>query len=89
MPTAIQLQDGNVEKKTIMKMIIIVAVVLLLGVIVSLSSLNSNVVEIKPELKSNDSGNGNASVMNTTQTTTNTTNNMISIPLEKPPFIKD
>lgn len=80
------------ENKTLKKLIIIVAVILLLSVVISLFSNNSNVVEIKQEIKSNDSVNGNASVMNTTQNTTNTintNNNMISIPLEKPPFIKD
>lgn len=77
------------ENKTLKKWIIIVAVVLLLGVIASLFSNNSNVAEIKPKIKTNESGNINASVMNTNQTTTNTTQNMISIPLEKPPFIKD
>ena len=75
--------------KTIINVIIIVAVVLLLGIIVSLSSINSNVAEIKHEIKSNESGNSNASVINTSQNTTYPTNNMISIPLEKPPFIKD
>jgi len=78
-----------VENKTLKKVIIIVAFVLFLSVIISLFSNSSNVVEIKPEIKSNESGNSNASVMNTNQTTTNTTKNMISIPLEKPPFIKD
>jgi hypothetical protein len=78
-----------VENKTVKKVVIIVAIVLLLGVIVSFSSINSKVVEIKPEIKSNDSGNFNTSEMNINQTTTNTTNRMISIPLEKPPFIKD
>ena len=77
------------ENKTLKKVIIIVAFVLFLSVIISLFSNSSNVVEIKPEIKSNESGNSNASVMNTNQTTTNTTKNMISIPLEKPPFIKD
>ena len=76
-------------KKTLTTVIIIVAIVLLLGVIVSLSSINSNVAEIKPEIKSNESGNINASMINTSQNTTYPTNNMISIPLEKPPFIKD
>lgn len=71
------------------KVIIIVAVILFLSVIISLFSNSSNVVEIKPEIKSNESGNSNFSVMNTTQNTTNANNNTISIPLEKPPFIKD
>jgi septal ring-binding cell division protein DamX len=77
------------ENKTIKKVIIIVAVVLLLGIIASLFQINSNIVNIKPEIKSNESGNIDASVMNTNtnQNTTNTTKNMISIPLEKPPFI--
>lgn len=77
------------ENKTLKKVTIIVAFVLFLSVIISLFSNSSNVVEIKPEIKSNESGNSNASVMNTNQNTTNTNNNMISIPLEKPPFIKD
>lgn len=77
------------ENKTRKNVIIIVAVVLLLGVIVLLSSINSNEAKIKPEIKNNDSGNANTSVMNSSQNTTKTANNMISIPLEKPPFIKD
>jgi hypothetical protein len=78
-----------VENKTVNKVVIIVAVILLLGVIVSFSSINSKEVEIKPEIKSNDSGNINTSEMNINQTTTNPTKNTFSIPLEKPPFIKD
>ena len=77
------------ENKTLTKVIIIVAVVILLGVIISLSSINSNVAEIKPEIKSNESGNSNPTRINTSQNTTYPTNNMFSIPLEKPPFIKD
>ena len=77
------------ENKTIKKVIMIVAVVLLLGIIASLFLINSNIVNIKPQIKSNEIGNINASVMNTNQNTTNPTKNMISIPLEKPPFIKD
>jgi flagellar basal body-associated protein FliL len=80
-----------VKNNTIKIVIIIIAAVLLLGVIASLSSINSNVVDIKSEMKTDDGGNSNASLMNTTQNTTNNTNKTrtgpISIPLEKPPFI--
>ena len=77
------------DKKTQKRVIIIGAVVLLLGAIVSFSLINSNAVDIKPEIKSNESGHSNTSVNITNQTTTNTTKNTFSIPLEKPPFIKD
>jgi uncharacterized protein YxeA len=61
-----------VENKTIKKMIIIVAVVLLLGIIASLflNYSNSNISEIKPEIKINESGKSNDSVMNNNQNTT-------------------
>jgi len=78
-----------VDNKKLKNVIIIVAIVLLLSVIISIFSNNSNVADIKSEIKTNDSGNINASVMNINQTTTNNTKNTFSIPLEKPPFIKD
>lgn len=76
-------------KITINNVLIIVAVVLLFGLIASLFSNNPNIAEIKPEIKINESGKSNASVINSDQNTTNIAKNMISIPLEKPPFIKD
>lgn len=77
------------ENTALKKVNIIVAVVLLLSIIISFFSNNSNVAETKPKIKTNETGNNNTSGMNTIQTTTNTTKNTFSIPLEKPSFIKD
>lgn len=44
--------------------------------------------KITPEMESNKSE-GNSTISNDSYNVANTTKNIISIPLEKPPFIKD
>jgi cytoskeletal protein RodZ len=80
---------GNMENKTKKQLIIIFSVILLLGVISLFFSLQSNAIKINPKMENNSSGSSNASKVNPTQNTTSLTKNTISIPLEKPPFIKD
>lgn len=77
------------EIKTKKSVIIILSAIILLGVMTLFFSLQSNAIKIKPEMKNNSSDSSNVSKLNNTQNTTNTTKNMITIPLEKPPFIKD
>ncbi len=79
---------GNTENKTTKQLIIILSVILLLGVITLFFSLQSNAIKIKPEMENNSSGSSNVSKVNNTQNATTITKNTISIPLEKPPFIK-
>lgn len=45
--------------------------------------------KITPEMESNKSEEGNSTIANDSYNVANTTKNIISIPLEKPPFIKD
>jgi len=66
-----------------------ISVILLLGVIMLFFSLQSNAIKLKTEMENNSSGGSNVSEVNNTQNTTNAIKNMISIPLEKPPFIKN
>jgi intracellular septation protein A len=80
---------GNMENKTTKPVIIILSVIILFGIITLFFSLQSNAIKIKPEMENNSSGISNASKVNHTQNTTSLTKNTISIPLEKPPFIKD
>ena len=77
------------ENKTKKQLIIIFSVILLLGVLTLFFSAQSNAIKISPEMGNNSSGSSNASKVNHTQNTTSLTKNTISIPLEKPPFIKD
>ncbi|HYN44532.1 MAG TPA: hypothetical protein VER35_00895 [Candidatus Limnocylindrales bacterium] len=80
---------GNTENKTIKQLIIILSAIILLGVITLFFSLQSTENKIKPEIENKNSGSSNVSNLNNTQNITKATKNMISIPLEKPPFIKD
>jgi cytoskeletal protein RodZ len=77
------------ENKTKKQLIIIFSVILLLGVISLFFSLQSNAIKINPKMGNNSSDSSNASKVNHTQNMTSLTKNTISIPLEKPPFIKD
>ena len=79
----------NMENKTKKQLIIIISFILLLGVITLFYSLNSNAIKIKVEMENKSSGSSNVSKLNTIHNTTTITKNTISIPLEKPPFIKD
>ncbi len=71
--------------------IIILAVILLIGFITAFFPHQSNADKIKPEVEENGSGGDtNLSMMNASQNENNATgNNIMSIPLERPPFIKD
>jgi hypothetical protein len=80
---------GDMEHKTAKRLIIILTFIILLGVITSLFSFQSNALKTKPVIGANGSGSSNGSIVNNSQNTTNATKNIISIPLEKPPFIKD
>ncbi len=77
------------ENKTKKQLIIIFFVLLLLGVITLLFSEQLNAIKTNPEMENNGSASSNVSKLNDTQNTTSLTKNTISIPLEKPPFIKD
>ncbi len=67
----------------------IAVLVLLIGVLASLFSFQSDAVEIEPDSENNQIDNNSTSMVNTSQNTSAATNNIISITLEKPPFIKD
>lgn len=80
---------GNTENKTIKQLIVIISVIVLLGVIMLFFSLKPNAINIIPEIENNSTFSNNVSKLNNTQNTTSINKNAISIPLEKPPFIKD
>jgi len=72
-------------RKTPRRVIIVLTVIILVGIIVAVFWFQSNVVKIKPDVENNRSG--NVSIVNNSHNTTNATKNIISITLEKPPFI--
>lgn len=76
------------HKKTKQIVIIILTFIVLLIVITSLFLFQSKYFKATPTMENNRSGNRNGSIVKN-QNTTNATKNIISIPMEKPPFIKD
>ena len=76
------------HKKTKQIVIIILTFIVLLIVITSLFLFQSKNFKATPTMENNRSGNSNGSIVKS-QNTTNATKNIISIPMEKPPFIKD
>jgi len=78
------------EHKTTKRVVtIILTFIVLLVVIMSLFLFQSNYFKPTHKMENNRNVNSNGSIMNNSQNTTNITKNIISIPMEKPPFIKD
>ncbi len=80
---------GDMGNKTVNTIIIIMSIIVMLGAIMYLFSFQSNAIKTSPVKETNSSRGSNGSVANSSQNVTAVTKNMISIPLEKPPFIKD
>jgi flagellar basal body-associated protein FliL len=78
---------GEMGSKTPRRVIIVLIVIMLVSMIAVLFWFQSNAVKIKPDMENNR--NSNVSTVNNSHNTTNATKNIISIKLEKPPFIKD
>jgi len=69
--------------------IVLIILVVSLSIIALYYAFQSNSFIIRPGNENNRSGSNGSIVNNSTQNTTKFTKNTISIPLEKPPFIKD
>ena len=76
---------GDMGSKMPRRVIIVLIVIMLVGMIAVLFWFQSNAIKIKPDMENNRSG--NVSTVNNSHNTTNATKNIISITLEKPPFI--